>query len=358
MHWNGTQWEVIPSPNVGPDHNILKAVTAISPNNVWAVGYYGPVGQGQALAMHWNGLAWQVYPTPVLGQGSYLHGIDSTPSGEVWAVGNYYLNGLPNNLFEKLDGTQWVLMPAPNMGGRPNYLWDVTLPATGEAWAVGEYGIEYGSTPMSINYLTHFTDVAPDSTFYPFVRCLVTQGVISGYADCTFRPNAEVTRGQLSKIVSNSAGYNDDPGPQMFQDVPPGSTFYDWVNRLASRGHISGYECGGVGEPCVPPFNLPYFRPNANATRGQISKIVSNAAGFIEPVSGQTYQDVPLNNPFYAFIERLTVRGVMSGYQCGSVIHEPCGPENRPYFRWGNNATRGQTSKIVANTFFPGCRSR
>ena len=35
---------------------------------------------------------------------------------------------------------------------------------------------------------------------------------------------------------------------------------------------------------------------------------------------------------------------------------EPCvHPQDRPYFRPNNNATRGQTSKIVANTFFPAC---
>ena len=106
------------------------------------------------------------------------------------------------------------------------------------------------------------------------------------------------------------------------------------------------------------PGNLPYFRPNANATRGQISKIVSNAAGFTEPHTGQTFQDVPPGSTFYDFIERLASRGVMSGYVCGSIPSEPCiGPENRPYFRPNNNATRGQTSKIVANTFFPNCQT-
>jgi len=30
-------------------------------------------------------------------------------------------------------------------------------------------------------------------------------------------------------------------------------------------------------------------------------------------------------------------------------------PANLPYFRPNNNATRGQTSKIVSNTFFPDC---
>jgi hypothetical protein len=202
-----------------------------------------------------------------------------------------------------------------------------------------------------------FTDVPRGSTFYPFIRCLACRGIVSGRADGTFGPNNNVTRGQLSKIVSNSAGLNDPQTAQLFQDVPVGSTFYTYTARLADRGYIAGYQCGGVGEPCVPPGNLPYFRPNNNATRGQISKIVSSAAGFVEPVSGQTFQDVAPGSTFYEFIERLASRGVMSGYPCGEAA-EPCiPPENLPYFRPNTNATRGQTAKIVANTFFPNCQT-
>jgi hypothetical protein len=132
-----------------------------------------------------------------------------------------------------------------------------------------------------------------------------------------------------------------------------GSTFQAYIGRLASRGFINGYQCGGANEPCVPPNNLPYFRPNANATRGQISKIVSNAAGFNDPPGSQIFQDVAPGSTFYDFIQRLGSRGMMSGYQCGGS-GEPCvPPPNRPYFRPNNNATRGQTSKIVASTFFP-----
>ncbi|MDQ3929871.1 MAG: S-layer homology domain-containing protein, partial [Chloroflexota bacterium] len=47
--------------------------------------------------------------------------------------------------------------------------------------------------------------------------------------------------------------------------------------------------------------------------------------------------------------------GVMGGYPCGTVPTEPCGTTNKPYFRPNNNVTRGQASKIVANTFFPNC---
>jgi hypothetical protein len=209
-------------------------------------------------------------------------------------------------------------------------------------------------TPCAIS----FSDVPVGSTFYTFVRCLACMGIVGGYQDGTFRPNNNVTRGQIAKIVSNAAGFNEPVSGQTFEDVPPGSTFYTYTERLASRGVMSGYPCGGVGEPCMPPGNLPYFRPNANATRGQISKIVANAAGFSEPVSGQTFEDVPPGYTFYEYVVRLGSRGIMSGYPCGGV-GEPCVPPgDRPYFRPGTKATRGQSSKIVANTFLPACGVR
>jgi hypothetical protein len=199
-----------------------------------------------------------------------------------------------------------------------------------------------------------FSDVPFGSTFYPYIRCLACLGIVNGYPDGTFKPNNNVTRGQLSKIVSNSAGFNDPQTTQMFQDVAVGTTFFVYIGRLASRDYINGYTCGGPGEPCQPG-NLPYFRPNNNATRGQISKIVSNAAGFNDPPSGQQFQDVAAGSTFYDYIYRLATRNVMQGYHCGGA-NEPClPPDNLPYFRPNNNATRGQTSKIVSNTFFPGC---
>jgi subtilisin family serine protease len=217
-----------------------------------------------------------------------------------------------------------------------------------------------------------FTDVPPTNTFYPFVRCLACQGIINGYPcggtgepcnpsnDPYFRPNAYVTRGQLAKIVSESAGFDDEipPSQWTFTDVPYGSTFWVWVERLADRTVMAGYACGiDPNEPCDGQ-NRPYFRPNSGATRGQLTKIVSNAAGFTDtiPPAQYTFTDVPPTHTFWVFVERLLLNrpNVMGGYVCGGA-GEPCDTENRPYFRPNNPLTRGQTSKIVANTFFPNC---
>lgn len=194
------------------------------------------------------------------------------------------------------------------------------------------------------------------STFHSFVKCLACKGVLAGYADGTFRPGDSVTRGQLSKIVSNAAGWFDMPSGQSFEDVPPTHTFYLFVERLSSRDIILGYACNEPSEPCGPG-NLPYFRPGNNATRGQIAKIVSNAASFSGDPGAQIFEDVPSTGTFYTWVQRLASPGIMSGYPCGGT-GEPCGPGNRPYFRPSGLTTRGQTAKIIANTFFPNCENQ
>jgi len=202
---------------------------------------------------------------------------------------------------------------------------------------------------------SRYSDVCTDFWAYPFIECLASRNIVSGYSDGTFRPNNPITRGQLSKIVSNAAAFSENHTTQSFQDIPIGSTFYQFIERLASRAIVSGYPCGGAGEPCGSG-HLPYFRPNGNSTRGQIAKIVSNAKGYNDTPTGQSFQDVSASNTFYVWVQRLAMHSVMSGYPCGGA-GEPCVvPANLPYFRPNSNATRAQLSKIVANTFFPGCQ--
>ncbi|HYP39629.1 MAG TPA: kelch repeat-containing protein [Chloroflexia bacterium] len=215
------------------------------------------------------------------------------------------------------------------------------------------------STPLSgtatptVCALT-FADVRPSQTFYSNIMCLACRGILGGYSDGTFRPNNDITRGQIAKVVSNAAGFNESPGAQIYEDVPSNNTFYAFINRLSMRGHMGGYPCGVVpSEPCGTG-NRPYFRPNANATRGQLAKIVASAAQITGTPTGQRYADVEPDSTFYVWIEQLSSLGVMGGYPCGGT-GEPCDDQNRPYFHPSNNVTRGQASKIVANTFFPNC---
>ena len=66
-HWDGSVWTVVTTPNVGPGNNLLTAVTAIGPSDVWAVGFWRPGGSNtyaQPLTQHWNGNGWTIVPTP------------------------------------------------------------------------------------------------------------------------------------------------------------------------------------------------------------------------------------------------------------------------------------------------------
>jgi uncharacterized protein YkwD len=90
-----------------------------------------------------------------------------------------------------------------------------------------------------------FIDVEPGSPFYTYIETAKAHGVIGGYADGTFRPAAYVTRSQLSKIVALAEGWPllNPPTPS-FSDVEPGSPFYAYIETAAERGVVSGYADG------------------------------------------------------------------------------------------------------------------
>ena len=206
-----------------------------------------------------------------------------------------------------------------------------------------------GPTPTGVPCTISFSDVQPTDYFYDPVLYLACHGVISGYADGTFRPYAVSTRAQIVKIVV--LGFQTPittpaAGSYTFADVPPGNPFWGVVETAAAGGIVSGYTCGGPGEPCDGQ-NRPYFRPYTAVTRGQLAKIDAIAAGWtlLSPAGG-TFADVAPGTPFYSFVETAFARGVLSGYTCGGA-GEPCDGANRPYFRPYNLTTRGQIAKIV-----------
>jgi hypothetical protein len=110
-----------------------------------------------------------------------------------------------------------------------------------------------------------FTDVPTSHPFYQYIETAQRNGLVGGYADGTFRPYNNVTRGQIAKIAVEAAGMADvSNGIQSFSDVPVGSTFYNYIETAYANGILSGYADGT-------------FRPNNDATRGQVAKIVDLA---------------------------------------------------------------------------------
>jgi hypothetical protein len=92
-HFNGTGWTIVPSPNVGTGNNVLTGVAAHAANDVWAVGYdddhSGSIPVRKTVWMHWNGTSWSVVPSPNTGSGdnTLLGVIAPSGTGDAWAWG-------------------------------------------------------------------------------------------------------------------------------------------------------------------------------------------------------------------------------------------------------------------------------
>lgn len=145
-HWNGSKWSVVSSPNVGPYPNFLSSVVAVSTNDVWAVGdtYTGntfPFPQ-QPLIEHWDGSAWTVVASPKT-QSTYsvLSGVTAVSANDVWAVGTISVSKkITHTLIEQWNGTKWSIVPTPNPAANHIILSAVTAASASDIWAVGESG--------------------------------------------------------------------------------------------------------------------------------------------------------------------------------------------------------------------------
>src|SRR5690349_1754519 len=90
-----------------------------------------------------------------------------------------------------------------------------------------------------------FSDVPAGAYFYDPVLWLACGGAISGYSDGTFRPGNPTTRAQLTKIVVLAYGWPLlTPAQGHFADVPPASPFYATIETAYARGIIGGYADG------------------------------------------------------------------------------------------------------------------
>jgi hypothetical protein len=145
MHFDGTSWQIVSSPNPEPDpnpghypaSNELYAVHAISNDDVWAVGHTFTVNNEQTLALHWDGTSWENVPTPHPSRYSRLRSVDAAASDDIWAVGEIDRSGRQRTLTQHYDGTSWTTVPSPNEGLTVDYMSSVSVAAPDDVWVVG-----------------------------------------------------------------------------------------------------------------------------------------------------------------------------------------------------------------------------
>jgi hypothetical protein len=148
-HWDGASWQIVPSPNVAFRDNTLNAVDALSSSDIWAVGYIDTTAGKHhyaPAALHWDGTAWAIVPTPAT-PGANLLAVHMIASNDVWATGE-----APSGTYTlHWNGTLWSLVPSPNGAGLVSALRGVSGTASNDVWAVGVTGnsyLDYGALAL------------------------------------------------------------------------------------------------------------------------------------------------------------------------------------------------------------------
>lgn len=145
-HWNGSKWSVVANPNPGPTDNWLGNVTAVSRNDVWAVGWYenNSLQRQQVLIEHWNGITWSVMPSPTRNVPYMeLTGLAVVTANDIWGVGNYLTAATETDktLIEHWNGTAWSIVPSPNPSSGTGSLGAVSTVSARNIWAAGSDGL-------------------------------------------------------------------------------------------------------------------------------------------------------------------------------------------------------------------------
>ena len=99
LHWDGGVWSIAYTyPTPANDLSEFYGIRALAANDIWAVGYTYHDGFTSTLTMHWDGTQWNVVPSPSFGpSGSKLYAAAPVSANDVWAVGT--------NVFDNISGT-------------------------------------------------------------------------------------------------------------------------------------------------------------------------------------------------------------------------------------------------------------
>ncbi|MBN8699639.1 MAG: T9SS type A sorting domain-containing protein [Chitinophagales bacterium] len=141
MHWNGSSWQQSAPLNLSSSLNDLWDVEAVALNNVWAVGSYHNITSRAAL-FHYNGSAWSNSPLPPITGGAFLRAIHAVSPSDIWAVGGKSgATDFPPYVIH-YNGSSWSEVAVPNPDYRSHFN-DIHGTAN-DLWAVGYKGNTVG----------------------------------------------------------------------------------------------------------------------------------------------------------------------------------------------------------------------
>ncbi len=154
LHWNGTIWSKVPSPSPSATgDNVLSSLGAVAADDVWAVGWHTSSElDAVTMALHWDGAEWSeaLSPNPSHRVSNMLSGVTGVSEQDVWAVGTFAPTAKKTStLVARWNGKRWSRPLSPNPGTLTNELLSVSARAAKDVWAVGDYSSSAGE-PVSL----------------------------------------------------------------------------------------------------------------------------------------------------------------------------------------------------------------
>lgn len=138
-----------------------------------------------------------------------------------------------------------------------------------------------------------FSDVADDAWYAEAVNVLASRGIILGYKDGTFHPNASITRAEVAAIAARFDELSK--ASITFSDVPETHWAYNEISSAAAKGWVEPYADGT-------------FRPGEAMIRADVVVFINNVLGrnpdkeFIDANEGKLtreFSDVDSSHPAY-----------------------------------------------------------
>ena len=115
-------------------------------------------------------------------------------------------------------------------------------------------------------YSSNFTDVSGDEWYANYVGYAAEKGYISGYDGGIFKADIDITRGELTVILSKYGSFDGDGICTEFSDVPNNYYATGYIKALYDENIVSGYEDGT-------------FKPDNSVTRAETVTMMNKVLG-------------------------------------------------------------------------------
>ena len=202
----------------------------------------------------------------------------------------------------------------------------------------GVIGEKYAGPDGRIT-IKYFTDI-DNSGYREGIELAAAAGIINGYADGTFQPNAQVTRAQFITMLYRAAGSPKVEIPEGKTEIELGFTDADTISDVYKKAVAWGVQNG-----IIKGYEDNTFRPNQAISRAQMATMLYRYLVQKDgPVSDElkaTYNFTDKDDIAAPFVEAVNVmanKGLLKGYADGHF-----GPDE--------TATRGQAATILVRIF-------